>query len=178
MGYLHRQVRHQYEGFSGLYENSVNYLYFFPRNNSFIRAKVRAFRRNLVDRIAFEAAISPTSPVRARHSLICNVLYGTPIDRLGTAYDVFPGASHNRFEHCVGVSWLGGLLAEHLAAQQPSLSITPVEILCVKLAGLCHDLGHGPMSHSTCRIVSFTRFRADLARAPSFSSFQVVICMR
>ena len=28
------------------------------------------------------------------------------LKQLGPVYNVFPGASHNRFEHCVGVSYL------------------------------------------------------------------------
>ncbi|ORX88996.1 HD phosphohydrolase domain-containing protein [Basidiobolus meristosporus CBS 931.73] len=69
------------------------------------------------------------------------------LKQLGPAYFVFPGASHNRFEHSIGVSHLAGTLIERLKASQPELEIDEQDIKCVKLAGLCHDLGHGPFSH-------------------------------
>jgi deoxynucleoside triphosphate triphosphohydrolase SAMHD1 len=34
-----------------------------------------------------------------------------------------------------------------LHTNQPHLNLTDADILCVKVAGLCHDLGHGPYSH-------------------------------
>lgn len=73
----------------------------------------------------------------------------------GTAY-VYPGACHTRFEHCIGVSHLAGQMCEHIASEQPELGkidsqssahkcagITASDILCVRVAALCHDLGHG-----------------------------------
>ncbi|KAI0637570.1 HD-domain/PDEase-like protein [Trametes polyzona] len=69
------------------------------------------------------------------------------IKQLGTSYYVWPGASHNRFEHCLGVAYLAQTLAMHLKDSQPSLGITQRDVQCVTIAGLCHDLGHGPWSH-------------------------------
>ncbi|KAI9261697.1 hypothetical protein BY458DRAFT_439554 [Sporodiniella umbellata] len=69
------------------------------------------------------------------------------LKQLGVLYYVFPGGSHNRFEHSIGVSHLAGTLIERFSKEQPELKITEDEIKCVKLAGLCHDLGHGPFSH-------------------------------
>lgn len=70
------------------------------------------------------------------------------IAQLGPVSYVFPGASHNRLQHSLGVYYLAGQLLAHIQTHQPEINLTERDILCVKLAGLCHDLGHGPYSHT------------------------------
>lgn len=69
------------------------------------------------------------------------------LSQLGTSMFTYINATHSRFEHSLGVAHLAGKLAECLKKDQPQLNITEKDVLCVKIAGLCHDLGHGPYSH-------------------------------
>lgn len=62
------------------------------------------------------------------------------IKQLGVAYLVFPSAQHTRFEHAVGVL----NIADKLGAL-----FTEEERRLIRLAGLLHDLGHPPFSHTT-----------------------------
>ncbi|XP_024538325.1 deoxynucleoside triphosphate triphosphohydrolase SAMHD1 homolog [Selaginella moellendorffii] len=68
------------------------------------------------------------------------------IKQLGLCYLVYPGASHSRFEHSLGVYKLARMTVENLA-KNPELRITTSDITIVSLAGLLHDVGHGPFSH-------------------------------
>ena len=63
------------------------------------------------------------------------------IRQLGLTYLVFPGANHSRIEHCLGVSHVAGRMAE-------ALGLTPDERHLVMAAGVRHDVGHGPFSHT------------------------------
>ena len=45
------------------------------------------------------------------------------------------------------MSYLAGEFVERLQRCQKKLKITNKDVLCIKIAGLCHDLGHGPFSH-------------------------------
>ena len=67
--------------------------------------------------------------------------------QLATAHWVWLGATHTRFEHSISVAYLAGRMASHLQLNQPELQISKRQILLVQLAGLLHDVGHGPFSH-------------------------------
>ncbi|CAN7985710.1 unnamed protein product, partial [Ixodes hexagonus] len=69
------------------------------------------------------------------------------IRQMGVAHYLYHGATHTRFEHSLGTAHLARRLGLHLHEAQPELHMTDRELLCLELAGLCHDLGHGPFSH-------------------------------
>ncbi|OWY96448.1 hypothetical protein PHMEG_00033281 [Phytophthora megakarya] len=69
------------------------------------------------------------------------------LHQLGPANFVYIGATHTRFEHCLGVAYFAEKMIESIRSHQPWLPITKEDITCIKIAGLCHDLGHGPFSH-------------------------------
>ncbi|KMZ70593.1 SAM domain and HD domain-containing protein [Zostera marina] len=70
------------------------------------------------------------------------------LKQLGVTYMVYPGAIHTRYEHSLGVYWLAGEAARYLQTYQgEELDIDRFDVQTLKLAGLLHDIGHGPFSH-------------------------------
>ena len=78
------------------------------------------------------------------------------IKQLGYCYFVFPGASHNRFEHSIGVYHLTKEYICHLNKENEHINHYEKKILLI--SALIHDLGHGPFSHLFDDIVNKEKF--------------------
>ncbi|XP_071486262.1 deoxynucleoside triphosphate triphosphohydrolase SAMHD1-like isoform X2 [Diadema antillarum] len=94
----------------------------------------------------------------------CKLIIDTPefqrlrfIKQLGPVCYVYPCAVHTRFDHSIGVCYMAGKLAEKLKPQNRDIT-HDVDVRCVQIAGLCHDLGQGPLSHI------FQEFMAEQGR--------------
>jgi HD-GYP domain-containing protein (c-di-GMP phosphodiesterase class II) len=63
------------------------------------------------------------------------------IKQLGSSDYVYTCATGNRFQHSLGVAHLAESMVKNIKEEQPNLGCTPKDVLCVKLAGLLHDIG-------------------------------------
>lgn len=70
------------------------------------------------------------------------------IRQLGLINLIYPGATHTRFEHCVGTMNLGSKLAEELGLENDEIDL-------IRVSALLHDIGHGPFSHVSEGVLSF-----------------------
>ncbi len=81
------------------------------------------------------------------------------IKQLGFSEFSFPGATHNRFLHSIGVSHVSGLLFDRIFSAFPFAK--PTNKLrfrqLTKLAALLHDIGHGPLSHAIEHVMPMTK---------------------
>ena len=68
------------------------------------------------------------------------------IRQLGGDFQVYPTAEHSRFSHSLGVYEI----VRRMVTEVKTLcaELTEYEKVCVMLAGLLHDVGHGPFSHA------------------------------
>jgi uncharacterized protein len=83
------------------------------------------------------------------------------VHQLGLSFLVYPGATHRRFEHSLGVMELAGrvfdvvthldAVTDQLREQLPEISQQKALAYwrqALRMAALCHDLGHLPFSHA------------------------------
>ena len=69
------------------------------------------------------------------------------LKQLGVTHHVYPSATHTRFEHSLGVSHLAKILLNSIKEKHPEIHIDDNFIELYQIAGLIHDIGHGPFSH-------------------------------
>lgn len=98
--------------------------------------------RTINDRVHGEIAISDVASRLLSNPWLVRLDH---IRQLGACSFVYPSATHTRREHSIGVYHLSGIVAEHIRTLVPSISCEDVEL--VRIAGLVHDVGHGPFSH-------------------------------
>ncbi|BDC36001.1 MAG: HD domain-containing protein [Candidatus Methanoliparum thermophilum] len=66
------------------------------------------------------------------------------IKQLGLTYLVYPGATHTRFEHSLGVMYLADIFSKDLDEYDQKL---------LKISALLHDVGHSPYSHDSEEVI-------------------------
>jgi len=77
------------------------------------------------------------------------------IRQLSGAHLTYPSAQHTRFEHSLGVMHISSQAGQALH-EKGILKSDDIEIL--RLAGLLHDIGHGPFSHLFEEIIGQKKF--------------------
>lgn len=88
------------------------------------------------------------------------------IKQLGVAHFVYPTARHSRLEHSLGVMHQVSRILDTVSAGDATTDLSPKLRKTLRMAGLCHDLGHGAMSHvleSAVNFSSVNRLRLDFS---------------
>jgi uncharacterized protein len=80
------------------------------------------------------------------------------ISQLALTYLVYPGATHRRFEHSLGVMELASRVFDTITRKEnihdgvrdiiPDEDVLPLFKKMLRAAALCHDIGHLPFSHA------------------------------
>ncbi len=131
----------------GLYRSSC-YRALMPKQFHEIRDPIHVFirldthERRVVDSFPFQ---------RLRH-----------IHQLALSHLVYPGATHRRFEHCLGVMELAGRVFDVVTQPENLMNLQPKTRRqiptavdqrgywrkALRIAAMCHDIGHLPFSHA------------------------------
>jgi HD superfamily phosphohydrolase len=80
------------------------------------------------------------------------------VRQLGLAHMVFPGATHTRFEHCIGAVHVAQLIIDHVNKNARNSkkdgthwtleTLSDPTARFIRLAALLHDVGHLPFGHT------------------------------
>ncbi len=96
------------------------------------------------------------------------------IRQLGTAYLTYPGGEHSRFSHALGTYEVVRRMVAAFSRAESGFSRDRARLAMA--AGLLHDLGHGPFSHTLEHRwgVSHEQWGAAILRDPSTDVHQVL----
>ena len=95
------------------------------------------------DRVHGRVRLSVAAAAVLESRFICRL---GQVRQLGSCAHVYPSATHTRLEHAIGVAHLARKMGTHLARLYPD-ELEADDLVCLELAGLMHDIGHGPFSH-------------------------------
>ena len=84
--------------------------------------------------------------------------------QLGPTHLVYPGATHTRRAHSIGVFSMAARVLKAVALDAGDL-VTPEGARAFLVAALCHDVGHFPYAHSL-KELPLEEHEALAARAP------------
>ncbi|WP_149528825.1 HD domain-containing protein [Sulfuracidifex tepidarius] len=76
------------------------------------------------------------------------------VTQTGVAYMVYPGMTHKRFEHSLGTMYLAKEFCSFLRRNSEVDFLTPEITSLISIAGLLHDIGHMPFSHTFENVLS------------------------
>ena len=104
---------------------------------------------------------------RVRRLIDCSVFQRLAgISQLGVVRFVYPGATHNRFEHSLGVYRNGLLFLQRFCScERFCAAVTKRDAELLLLAALLHDVGHWPFAHPIEDM--------DLAGLPAHEAFAI-----
>jgi HD superfamily phosphohydrolase len=85
-----------------------------------------------------QALLTKSSPFMKLHRIF----------QLGPVYHVYPGATHTRASHCIGVYHIGRRLLQNLVERGAAAWLSAEGVKSFLAACLLHDLGHFPYTHS------------------------------
>jgi len=95
------------------------------------------------------------------------------IRQMGVAYLVYPGATHTRFEHSLGVMELVTRIYNAICHDLPQKKVDYWRQI-LRLAALCHDMGHLPFSHTAEKVLlpngGHERMTLEIIRSEELSS--------
>ena len=74
------------------------------------------------------------------------------IRQMGLGWFTFHGAEHSRFGHSIGAMFIAKKMINHLADNFEEINKYKARIL---VSALIHDIGHGPFSHTSEKLLSF-----------------------